>query len=157
MPAPDSGRVLPAQELHGDLAADPPPLEFQLDRPERVLAQHQVRRAVGEYQQDTHRRALAPEVRQQIDGRGVGPVQVVQEQDQGPQARHFLQEDTQLAFQAFLRSPLASASTRASAGISAASGTTCTYQVGATIFITWAAASPLSPWSRLSSASRNGR
>ena len=50
----------------------------------------------------THPRALAAEVGEQIDGRGVRPVQIVEEQEQRPQARHLLQEGAQLALQALL-------------------------------------------------------
>ena len=95
--------VVPAQERQGDLAADAPPLEFQLDRPKGVLAPQQVRRAVGKHQQQAQARALAAEVGQQIDARRVGPVDVVQEHHQGALPRHFVQEHAEFALPAFLR------------------------------------------------------
>ena len=90
------------QELQRQLATDAAHLQVQLDRPERVLAQHQVGRAIGQHQQGTHPRAPAAEVGEQINGRGVRPVQIIEEQEQRPQVRHLPQEGTQLALQAFL-------------------------------------------------------
>jgi len=78
------------QELQRQLATNAARLQVQLDRPERVLAHHQVGRAVGEHQQGTHPRALAAEVGEQINGRGVRPVQIVEEQEQRPEVRQLL-------------------------------------------------------------------
>src|SRR5581483_12124921 len=81
-------------------------LELQLDRPKGVLAPQEVRRAVGQYEQQAQPRALAPEVSQQIDTRRVGPVDVVQEHYQGTLPGHFMEKYTKFAFPAFLRSLL---------------------------------------------------
>ena len=94
------------QEGQEDLPAHAAPLELQLHVQERVLTEQQVRRAVGEYQQQSHRRALAANISQQIHGRRIGPVQIVQEQHQRLEARHLLKEGGQLAFEALLRGHL---------------------------------------------------
>ena len=90
---------------------------------------------------------MLPEVGEQIDARRVGPVDIVQEQHQRSMPGHFVQEHAEFAFADILaKLAFASASTRARDGSSAASGASCTYQVGASSFIACAAAAPPSPW-----------
>ena len=93
----------PAQEAQRDLPAHPVALEVQLDRPEGVVAQLHLRRAVGEHQQQRQARAAAPHVGQQVHGGGVGPVYVVEEDDQRPRPRHLLHQGQELPLQALLR------------------------------------------------------
>jgi hypothetical protein len=74
-----------AQEPQRHLTADPVALELELDRDERVLAQHQLGRAVGEQHQQPQARATGPEVGEQVHGGRVGPVRVIEEEYHRPQ------------------------------------------------------------------------
>jgi hypothetical protein len=85
-------KIRSRQELQRQLATNTARLQVQLHRPKRVLAQDEIGRAIGQHQQGTQSRALAAEVGEQINGGGVRPVQIVEEQEQRPQVRHLPQK-----------------------------------------------------------------
>src|SRR5262249_42183694 len=57
-----AGDVATAQVRQGDLTTDTSPLQFQLYKPEGVLAPQEVRRAIRQHEQQGEPRELAPEV-----------------------------------------------------------------------------------------------
>ena len=78
-------------------------LQVVLDLKEWVLIEQQIRRPIGDDLQETHRIELGTQVCQKIDGRSVGPVQIIKEENQWPETRNVLEKGSQFPFHAFLR------------------------------------------------------
>ncbi len=87
-----------------DLPAHPAGVEVELDRQERVPPLRQVRRPAGGNHQQP--RAVDPpgEIRQQIGGRWIGPVHVIERQHDRLHAAELFEQRRDFALQAFLRS-----------------------------------------------------
>ena len=92
-----------AQEFQGDHPAQAAPLKVELHQAERVMAPQQVGRPVGRHQQQPQAPGPAPEVDEQIEGGGVGPVQVIEEEQDRSGAPYLLEKGDQFALEPFLR------------------------------------------------------
>ncbi len=99
-----AGEVVAAQERQGDLAADASPLKVKLDGSKRMLAERQVGRAIREHHQQSQSCALGSEVGQEIHARGIGPVDIIEEDDHRASPRELVKEHGELAFSPLLRS-----------------------------------------------------
>ena len=77
-------------------------LELELDRSKGMPGSQKIGRAISKHQQQAPRQAFAAQVGQQIDARRVGPVNVIQEDQEGSPLRHVPQKHAEFAFTAFL-------------------------------------------------------
>ncbi len=91
------------QELECQILAQTVCLEIRLDVEKRMLAQPEFRRTVGQYHQNTQLIELTGEIRQDVDGRHVGPVQVIEEQHGAPLSAQLLKEGGEFQLEALLR------------------------------------------------------
>ena len=106
--------------------------------------------------QQAHRAEPIGEIAEQVDRRGVGPVQVVEKHDHGCSREA---SSSSAAISRFIRvgDPAPASASARSADWSSLELRTCAYQFGATLLTTRTRLPWLSDLSRLSSASRNGR
>ena len=72
------------QEIQHDLPTSAAPLQIELQRSKGVLRQHQVRRTIRANDEQPHPCEMGRQVGQELDGREVGPVEVVEQQNNGP-------------------------------------------------------------------------
>ena len=132
-------------------------LQLPCDRQERVTRDGHVRGPVGDEYENPHAVEPAGQVVQHVDGRRVGPVQILDEEHQRTDARHVLEVGGELALHPFLGRALhvlADVRGRRALG---REGASWTYHVGATRFIISTKPPPDVLWSRWSSSSRIGR
>src|SRR5207244_4343000 len=90
------------QELERKLAADTACLPAGLELEKRVLGQQELRGAISKNQEQTHRIQAPGEVGEQVDGRNIGPVQVVEEHHQRFEARHVLEKGSEFPLHSLL-------------------------------------------------------
>ena len=94
--------ILATEKAQSDLAANPPGLELPLQSDEGVIREKQIRRTIrgdGEQPQTVSAEA---HVGEEIDGRCVRPVNVIEEEDDRSAAGQVLEEGEQLTFHPFL-------------------------------------------------------
>src|SRR5262245_1005517 len=91
------------QELKGDLAANTTRLQIRFDLQKWMLCQDQIRTSVCHDNQETKCLEFAGYISQQVNRRGVGPVQVIKKEDQRARLRDFLEIGAQFQFQSLLR------------------------------------------------------
>jgi hypothetical protein len=94
-------QIIPAEGTQPCLAPHTAPLKGPPHVDKRVLGEQQVRWAVGDHQQQAQRVEPIAEVRDQVDGRHVRPMEVVEEQDERPRSGQFSQERMQLPLHLF--------------------------------------------------------
>ena len=89
--------VVCRQEVQHDLPAGAAGLQVELHAQEGMLRDEHLRRAVGGHEQQRHARQAVGEKRQQIDGRGIGPVQILEHQHHRALLCQRLEERPELA------------------------------------------------------------
>jgi hypothetical protein len=94
--------VVPRQERERQLLAFAVRLQLPLDLQERMLPAQHVRAAIGHHEQGGDRLEPAGDVGEQVDGRQVRPLQVVEEDHERLPARDVLQERRELPLQELL-------------------------------------------------------
>src|SRR4051812_48371504 len=94
--------LLSLQETERELPADAPGVTFESDRPERVTREQELRWTKGGKDQDLGRSHPGRHIGQEVYGRGIRPVDVVEEQHQRAKPRHLVKEGVQLPLQPFL-------------------------------------------------------
>ena len=92
------------EQRHGNFATTPSRLQLESQRRERMIGQKQIGRPKRRNDQDPHRVETRRQIAQEVDGRRVSPVDIVEKQDDRELARHLMEQCAELPLETLGRS-----------------------------------------------------
>jgi hypothetical protein len=92
------------EQRHGNFATTHSRLQLESQRRERMIGQKQIGRPKRRNDQDPHRVETRRQIAQEVDGRRVSPVDIVEKQDDRELARHLMEQCAELPLETLGRS-----------------------------------------------------